>query len=434
MQDMERQSNQANQGYQGNQANLASSSNSVSISQAPGAIVPYQASTNENRENQGYGGYGGNYNNGYGGGYNGGYRRPWNPEQRDRNEQIDKMWSWMSGEMQEKDQLRKEREEATRKEEEAKKVREIEEKRLAEAKDKEDFNASIGQMVDNQMRRVCEEVLGKKVGKGERSLTPATEEIRKRTEAEKKKRYAEEEIRRKDEEIVRLKCEMANIQGTSSHSSMAEQELAALRADNQHFIHDVIYLKEQVDQLKRGAKRTAQAVEEKSPLQEPAKGNAKYQNESTPADYVRLSEAYRKMRDDKDMVEREVQMLKERIGRIRISPLSAKRITPPTVRRKKVAIKSGLPTNLRQQLNSIESPSKTSETGGGEMAQVKFVNLKNEDWESFKRRVCGELCKLKKAKIEKIYDEEKIGYVTIRASAEAIAEMYTDRAYGKQSN
>ncbi|GBG59567.1 hypothetical protein CBR_g49827 [Chara braunii] len=196
------------------------------LSGAVGTIVPYQTPSNDVRNNRGSGGYyegsGGGYNNGYNGdnngGYNGaynsgysgtyngghnnGYRRPWQPDQR---EKVKKMWNWMSGEMEERERVRKEKEEVAKKEEDAKKAKELEEKRLAEAKDKEDFKASIGQMVEGQMRRVCEDLLGKKVGEGVRLIATPTEEVQRRIKNKTQKNLTQDEHKKKDEEIARLK-------------------------------------------------------------------------------------------------------------------------------------------------------------------------------------------------------------------------------------
>ncbi|GBG80180.1 hypothetical protein CBR_g30546 [Chara braunii] len=222
MRDMEQQTRQ---GGNNNQAS-ASTSNSNPILPSPGAIVPYKAPSQDVRNNQGSGssngGYNGDYNAGYGSYYNNNYRRPWYSDQRDKNERVEKMCNWMSGEMEERERIKKEKEEAARKEEAAKKEKEIEEKKLAEAKEKEDFKESIGRMVQSQMRYVCEEVLGRKVGEGERLTVSTAAEIRRRTEAEILKSHESEEIQKKDEEILKLKKAMADLQSDRTGIGFAE--------------------------------------------------------------------------------------------------------------------------------------------------------------------------------------------------------------------
>ncbi|GBG79824.1 hypothetical protein CBR_g30088 [Chara braunii] len=207
MRDMEQQARQSN-------GNQASTSGSASAPSAPSAIVPYQPPSNDVR-NQTFGNSSNEYNGGYGngyGGYNNNYRRPWNTDRYDKSDKVEKMWNWMSEEMQERERIKKEKEIAIKKEEDDRRKREEDEKRLAEAKEKEEFKASIELMVQSQMRSVCEEVLGRKVVDGERLVAAATTEVRQRTEAVAKTNQVDEVLREKDEEIVRLKEAMAEMQ------------------------------------------------------------------------------------------------------------------------------------------------------------------------------------------------------------------------------
>ncbi|GBG89709.1 hypothetical protein CBR_g49562 [Chara braunii] len=206
MRDMERQANQANQ---------ASSSNAASapILPAPGAIIPYQAPSNDVRHYQGTGGYNGGSNSGYNsGGYNNSYRRSWNSGQSYQGDKVERMWNWMSEELAERERTKREKDEATKKENEAKQQKEAEEMKLADKREKEEFKASIGLMVHNQMKQVCEEVLGKKMGDGDLMISKTVDEIRRRAEAEKPNDKDMDACRKKDEEIFRLKCSMAELQ------------------------------------------------------------------------------------------------------------------------------------------------------------------------------------------------------------------------------
>ncbi|GBG58681.1 hypothetical protein CBR_g82 [Chara braunii] len=324
------------------------------------------------------------------------------------------MWSWMAEEIEERQRIKKEKEEIKRKEEEEKKRKEEKEKRVADQKDKE-FKASIGKAVEAQMRVVCEEVLGRKVGQGEQPAVSATAEIRRRAvdiDADGKKIAEMESIRTKDEEIAKLKRTIADMQRLSCQSQgvQHDQELNAFRLDNQHLIQDVISLKEQVGELVRITK-TGGSASTAVPVVVREKGKAVCT--PTAGDYAKLSYAYRKVRDDKDMAEREVLALKERINRI-----GASMRTPTSVKTKRVTRKSiSPPSNLRIRLTKAGSPTKAGGSGSKGPGGVKFVKLKDETRDDFGKRVCVELSKLKKKEIRvamcggitKLCDNQSIG-------------------------
>ncbi|GBG88648.1 hypothetical protein CBR_g48179 [Chara braunii] len=332
--------------------------------------------------------------------------------------------------MEERQRIKKEREAIIKKEQEEKKKKEDEEKRLAEIKDKEDFKTSIGKMVESQMRSVCEEVLGRRTGEGERPLLATTAEICRRTDAEAAKSQDNIELLRKDEEITRLKQAMAEMQRQTSRPNQSEQELISLKMDNQHLIQDVISLKEQVGELVRAVKPTLGGTVAGGSTPTTAEGIGKTRNEPTHGDYVKLANAYRKLRDDKDMAEQEVQALKEGINKI-----GAATTTPTSAKRKRTLRKSvSPPANLRIRMSKATSPARKAETSERTQVNVEFVKMKNETCEVFKKRVCIELSKLKKKEIEKLCEHEKLEYVTIRTFAAEIADIYTDRAFGKRND
>ncbi|GBG58908.1 hypothetical protein CBR_g24259 [Chara braunii] len=424
MRDMEQRSRLGG----GNQASWSE------IPSAQRAMVPYQAPSSDVRNDRGSESSGGGYAGGYGGSYGGsggygGYRRPWYPD--DANSKVERMWSWMTEEIEERQRIKKEKEEIKRKEEEEKKSKEEEEKRVADQKDKEEFKASIGKAVEAQMRVVCEEVLGRKVGQGKQPVVSVTTEIRRRAidiDAKGKKIAEMESIRTKDEEIAKLKRTIADMQRLSCQSQgvQHDQELNALRLDNQHLIQDIISLKEQVGELVRITK-TCGSASAAVPVVVREKGKAVCT--LTAGDYAKLPDAYRKVRDDKDLAEREVLTVKERINRI-----GASMRTPTSVKRKRVTRKSiSPPSNLRIRLTKASSPTKAGGSGSKGRGGVKFVKLKDETRDDFGKRVCAELSKLKKKEIELLCAEESLSYVTIRESTADIAEVYADRAFGKVS-
>ncbi|GBG67000.1 hypothetical protein CBR_g74686 [Chara braunii] len=276
-------------------------------------------------------------------------------------------------------------------------------------------------MVQNQMRSVCEELLGKKV---ECSVTATTTEVRRRTEADAKTNQEGELLGKKEEEIVRLKEAMAEMQRQSCRPQQSEQELASLRMDNQHLIQDVIRLKEQVNDLIKATRTTSGAMAVSSPSPSLAKTV-----DPTSEKYVKLADAYRRVRDDKDMAEREVQARKERIARI-----GSAVATPPSTKKKRILRKSvSPPANLRIRLSKMSSPMKNGEASKKGQLNVQFIKLKNEGRDEFRKRVFTELSKLKKKEIEQLCEEEKVDYVTIKASATEIADAYADRAFGKRN-
>ncbi|GBG62963.1 hypothetical protein CBR_g34663 [Chara braunii] len=213
------------------------------------------------------------------------------------------------------------------------------------------------------------------------------------------------------------------MQRHSSRPNPPDQELTTLKMDNQHLIQDVISLKQQVSELVKVVKAPIQAA---TACQTKAK--EKVGSEPTPGDYVKLAEAYRRMRD-KDMVDREVQALKERVSRI-----GSAMATPISAKRKRIMRKSvSPPSTLRIRLSTAGSPMKSGELHGRGQAKVKFVKLKDEKREDFRGRVSTELSKLRKRDIERLCCDEGLEYVTIRASAAEIADIYADRAFRKKN-
>ncbi|GBG69789.1 hypothetical protein CBR_g4619 [Chara braunii] len=254
------------------------------------------------------------------------------------------MWSWMSEEMQERQRNKKEKEIAVKKVEEDRRKKDEEERRLADAKEKEEFKAGIGLMVQSQMRSVCEEVPGRKVVEGERPVAATTTEIRRRTEAIAKENQEREELRKKEEEIVKLKEAMTEMPWQTCRPHQSEQELVSLRMNNQQLIEGVIRLKEQVNDLAKATKTSFGAATITSPSPLAAKAV-----EPTPADYVKLAEAYQRIRDDRDMTQREIQALKERIAKI-----GSATATPSSIKRKRILRKSvSPPSNLRMRLVKV---------------------------------------------------------------------------------
>ncbi|GBG69274.1 hypothetical protein CBR_g3973 [Chara braunii] len=353
--------------------NQASSSNSPPIFQAPGALVPYQPPPNDGRSNNNSNVS--NNDSGYysrgAGGYSGGYRRSWNHDSREKGDRFERMWSWMSSKMQERERVKKEQERKARDEEEGRRVRELEEKKLAEQKERDDFKASIGAMVQNEMQQACEQVLGRKVTVGENPLVAAMQEVCRRTVEESRTAKSVGNSWEKLDVIEKLKQDIDELRRQTQRNVQPDQGITTLKTDNQLLIQDLIHLKEEVEHLKRGEKRASDAVTEKSPPEEPARAKSKNLSEPTPAEYVKLAEAYRRIRDDKDVAEREIQALKERTGRI-VIPTS-------NLRTKKSMFRSGRPTNLKHRLNKEAQKGGGEGASGGKPTPIRFVKNNNED-------------------------------------------------------
>ncbi|GBG66068.1 hypothetical protein CBR_g55411 [Chara braunii] len=243
--------------------------------------------------------------------------------------------------METKEKEKRAKEEKLKEEEEKKKIQAAEEERAKAKREREEFEQALGKMVRENMKEVCEEVIGQKASTSKvttigcdqtaRQEAARLEEARRKQQEERWRREdsaAREQLKKqRNDELEKLRRENEDLLRTAS--GKASRELDSIKADNQALVHDLLALKDEVDTLKQNNKRSSEAVTEKSPPIEPAKGKSRQEGGTqTPLECAKLIEAYWKIRDDKDMAEREVSALKERINRIKItSPLSTKRKT-----------------------------------------------------------------------------------------------------------
>ncbi|GBG78083.1 hypothetical protein CBR_g26021 [Chara braunii] len=320
-------------------------------------------------------------------------------------EKFEKVWDWYAEEMACKEKERKEKEQKQREKEERKRSQEAEEERTKAKKERQEFEASLGKMVKDNMKEVCEHVLGKKSATSQEA-SMSTDIRRKEQEArwQREDAAAREQLQRqKDEDIECLKKEKEDL--VKIATGKASKELDSLRSDDQALAYDVLRLKEEMKELKCGSKRGAEAVTEKAPPEEPAKGKTKTTMDGqTPNSWAKLAEAYRRVYDEKDMADREVSARKERINRIKlVSPSSSRR---KTFRRKSL-----------------------KERSGGDQVKVTFIRKVEEDRDMFYKRVLMDISKLRKAQMEMLCKDEEIEYVGIKKIAGDVADIYTARAF-----
>ncbi|GBG89482.1 hypothetical protein CBR_g49273 [Chara braunii] len=282
-------------------------------------------------------------------------------------------------------------------------------------------------MVKSNMKQVCEEVLNTKASTSEVAVASTSNELWKR-EYEKWRQEdaaAREEIEKKrGEEIARLKRENEDLKRMCL--GRAEGELKDLRKDNQALIHDMLILRDEVKNLKRGCKRSANAVIEKSPPKEPARGQVKatmeatvkgnsavVEEERTAAQWEKFADTCRKMRVNKEMAERELSALKERINRIKIC-------MSPSTRRKVF-------TKRRMSRSPLKG---ATETQGGDKVKATFVRKVGEEQDAFLKRVSNDLGKLLKAQMKILCNEEHVTYNSIKKTTNELAWIYTARVFG----
>ncbi|GBG83834.1 hypothetical protein CBR_g37633 [Chara braunii] len=219
----------------GNEVDQQRAQDSDGLLPAPNAnaIVPYRAPANGGQQegnrsiadqgsNQGYGGYNNrgynNYNQGYG---RTGYqpRSRWSDNREGwKDEKFDEVWGWYSKEMKQKEDEKRAKEEKLKEEAEKKKAQEAEEERAKAKKKREDFQKSIGMMVKDNMKEVCQEVLGKKTSTGQASTSGTCDDDRRkdlenrwrredaaaREQLEKQKADEMERLRWENQDLMRI--------------------------------------------------------------------------------------------------------------------------------------------------------------------------------------------------------------------------------------
>ncbi|GBG84274.1 hypothetical protein CBR_g38245 [Chara braunii] len=370
---------------------------------APNALVPYRppqvngGQSDGSRQNQGANhGYGSQQGQGYGNNqaqgsnyYRGGYQqRPlsnwWSENrERERDDKLEKVWGWYSEEMEAKDRERRDKEQKLKEEEEKEIIQAIEEERAKAKRECEEFEQSIDKMVRESMKEVCGEVVRKKANTSQASVATvdAVDRSFEARQVDELRKQQEERWRRED-------------------SAAREQ----------------VEKRSEIEVFKRSNKRTSEAVREKSPPTEPAKGKSHQQEgSSTPADWAKLAKKYRKIRDEKDMAEREVSALKERINRIKIA-------TPSSIKRK---------VSFRRRSHKVaNSPGSKN----GDQVRVTFVRKVGEERDAFYKRVCNDIGKLRKGQLEKLCTDEEIDYAGVKKTAADLVDIYTNRAFDRPTN
>ncbi|GBG71043.1 hypothetical protein CBR_g8342 [Chara braunii] len=202
---------------------------------------------------------------------------------------------------------------------------------------------------------------------------------------------------------------------------LADKEIDLLKQENIALSKGIIEPTEEVNALKKGEKRSAKDVTEKSPLVEPARVKLRVvDRELTPGEITKMADAYKRLHDDKDYAEREVAALKERINRLKIQT------SPPVVKRR-FALRSMQPTNLRKKTTHLAGEPEEDTEAESSRPKVRFE--KRETKSTFTKRVFLELSKLRTNEIEKLCLEEGLAYTTIRGSATDLAERYVGVAF-----
>ncbi|GBG85963.1 hypothetical protein CBR_g40776 [Chara braunii] len=378
------------------------------------------------------------YGNGYNQGYNNNYgrtgyqQRPRNNwwtdnRKREKDERFDKVWGWFSKEMENKDKERRAKEEKLKEKEEKRKPQAAEEERAKAKKEREEFEQSLERMVKDNMKEVCQEVLGKKASTSRVSTDGCVMEARRddTRSNEAKCKEQDDRWRREDaaarEQLEKQRMEEMERLGKDNDDLIrmafgkASRELDFLKTNNQALVQDILSLKDEVEVLKRGSKRSTEAVTEKSPPIEPAKGKSRQEDGAqTPAEWAKLTEAYRHIRDENDMVEREVSALKDRINRIKIT-------SPSSTKRKLV---------LRGRSKSGASPAHRN----GDQVKVTFVKKVGEERDVFFKSVNNDLSKLRKMQLETLCAEEEIDYAGVKKTTADLADIYTIRAFDRPTN
>ncbi|GBG72504.1 hypothetical protein CBR_g12075 [Chara braunii] len=199
-------------------------------------------------------------------------------------------------------------------------------------------------------------------------------------------------------------------------SGKTSRELDSIKADNQALVHDFLVLKGKIENLKKNNKRGSEAVTEKNPHVEPAKGKSRQAVcAQTPVEWAKLTEVYRKIRDEKDTVEREVSAIKDKIKRIKIA-------TPSSLKQK---------TSLRRKSGKmgISTPPQNDD-----VLKITSVRKVGEERDGFHKRVCNNLGKLLKVQLEILCAEEEIDYTGVKKTASQLADIYTARAFDRPTN
>ncbi|GBG84390.1 hypothetical protein CBR_g38363 [Chara braunii] len=321
------------------------------------------------------------------------------------------MWGFVSKEMEEKERLMKEREKKQKEEEEKKRQQEQDEKRQKEQQEKAYFQANLGNLIKGSMVEVCESILGKPLRKMS-GTSKAGDSGWEKPMQEDKQEWETERLRRENEEMK-----------IAMRISLADKEIDSLKQENITLSRGIIELREEINALKKGETRNAGDVTEKSPPTEPARAKVRVADrELTPGDIAKMADAYRRLRDDKDYAEREVAALKKRINRLKVR-------TSPLIVRRRFALMSVQPTNLRKKIAlSADEPEEDADAENNR-PKIIFEKRGEENRSSFTKRVFLELSKLRKSEIEKLCLEEGLAYTTIRGSAADLAERYAGVAF-----
>ncbi|GBG81415.1 hypothetical protein CBR_g32091 [Chara braunii] len=217
-----------------------------------------------------------------------GYREQGNS--RGRADRFERMWGFVSKEMEENERLVKEREKKRKEEEENKRQQEQDEKRRKEQQEKEDFQVNLGKLIKGSTAEVCESILGKKVAPTESVCAEIHIELRRQAIAAGKKPVQED---KQESETERLRRENEEMK-VAMRMSLADKEIDSLKQENIVLSRDIIELRGDISALKKaGEKRSSGDVMEKSPPAEPARAKVRVADQDlTPGDIAKLADAY----------------------------------------------------------------------------------------------------------------------------------------------
>ncbi|GBG83437.1 hypothetical protein CBR_g37150 [Chara braunii] len=443
------------------------------------AIVPYQGpqSRSYNGNSEGYSGYGGSYNSGGSHNNRQRYARQWNggymDRERGRDEKIDRLYGLLSDQVEEREQRKREAAKLELLEEEKKKLQAEEEKKVQAIKEREQQEARLGRIVRTSVKAVCESALGRKVDIPEDEDGEVTklrkeledlrakssvetsasrlEALRKEKEALLRMRNQEGEEERllkeiaelrsrkelgpvtegKQDEIMALQLQVKKLSAFRTALEQKNAEVSALKSENSHLKKEFSDLREDFILLR--SKRSAGAVTESSPPEEPAKGKPRAESSTmamyTPKDMEDLWKAYKDALAGKEIAVKEAEMCKERMAR-----MGASRIRLSS---RRASVRKTTPRNLRTSFQGVEVMSddegkdsdKDKEKGKTRDIVDVTHDLEVAKMAGFREIRLKELRQAKKVDMEAACEDEGITYIKLDQARDDVAEIRASRDY-----
>ncbi|GBG73554.1 hypothetical protein CBR_g16897 [Chara braunii] len=237
----------------------------------------------------------------------------------------------------------------------------------------------------------------------------------------------------RSDEIAALRLQIHEREGVHAALQDRSNELCNLKAENSTLKKDFLDLKGEIVELKNANnKRASEAVTEKSPPAEPNTGKERMvpigEAVYTPKDLDALHKAYKKAQAGKEIANREVQALKERMAHLGFQLLTKQRQSA-----RRPLMRKTTPRNLRPALRAVHVEHEESDKEADPVKATHIEEVLEKPKDVQLRKMQEEerraLRATKKAEMQSPCEEEGITYIKLDQARADVGEIRARRRF-----